>query len=59
MLELSWCCQSFKESENKTKDLQEQLNATLREKDILEERVRELETEQAAQREEVSSCCPH
>lgn len=54
---LSWCDQTFKESENKTKDLQERLNAALREKDILEERVRELETEEAAQREVSGMMC--
>lgn len=50
------CDQTFKESENKTKDLQERLNATVREKEVLEGRVKEMETEQAAKREAVGGC---
>ena len=48
-----WHGQTFKESESKTKDLQERLNAALREKEVLEGRVREVEMEQAAKREAV------
>ena len=53
---LCWHGQTFKESESKTKDLQERLNAALRENEVLEGRVREVEMEQAARREAVSGC---
>jgi len=57
VLDPSYCCgQTFKESESKTKELQEQLSAALREKEVLEGRVREMETEQAAKREAVGDC---
>ena len=53
---LAACGQTFKESESKMKELQEQLSGALREKEVLEGRVREMETEQAAKREAVGDC---